>query len=492
MPDQSIPKPRDAMAFLKRKKVVIKPGNEWFDINSGEHAQTFSVAHCSSMDIAEQIFGFMNEALENGESFGDFKKNMLPMMQKSGWYGRDEITAKDKDYINWRLRIMYDTNMSTAYAAGHYRQQMRGAEGRPYLVYKQVQRPSKRDEHEKLHNTAYPVDHLFWDEYYPPNGYRCGCYAVSISESQYRNGPYKKGASGQDLADFKKSIDEKWRYNPGQEVFAPSVKRYGNLRNIQMNDGRSAYQHVRESYRKEMSGFSLTQKEYEKWIDKVLSGDTFQDVPHNIATVQEDVIRKIEIDPKIIADGKAIHHGSRGRGTVSDASGKIVERAFDPEKDFTIEDIKAMPRGLADPDYIFSDITNRQNRIFCYLIEKGKLARLVLRKRTETSSLKLVTFQKVKPDDVLKNGRLNRVYEKWPVGRDYDPHYIALERVALRFLAPSQPAIYDFIAIKTGFQYYSKGVLFKFRAWNYENLRFFQDFFQTSDYLKALSYHSIR
>ncbi len=34
-----------------------------------------------------------------------------------------------------------------------------------------------------------------------------------------------------------------------------------------------------------------------------------------------------------------------------------------------------------------------------------------------------------------------------PVGRDYDSHYIALERVALRFLASSQPAIDDFIVI---------------------------------------------
>ncbi len=412
MPEQDIPKPKDAMAFLKRKKVIIRPGNEWFDINSGEHAQTFSVAHCASVDIAEQIFGFMNEALANGESFQDFKKKMIPMMQESGWYGRPDVTAKDKGYINWRLKIMYQTNMSTAYAAGHYRQQMRGADGRPYLVYKQVQRDTKRDAHEKLHDTAYPADHSFWDEYYPPNGYRCGCYTVSISESQYQNGPYTKGASGPDLAEFRKSVDEKWRYNPGQEVYAPSVKKYENLRGIRMSDGRSAYQHVRESYREEMSGFSLTQKEYEKWVDKVLSGETFQDVPHNIATVQKKVTQKIEIDPKIIADGKAIHHGARGRDTVSDASGKVIQRGLDPEKDFTIEEIKDIPKGLADPDYIFTDITNRLNRIFCYSIGKGMLARIVLRKRTETSSLKLVTFQKVKPDDVLKNGRLQKVYEK--------------------------------------------------------------------------------
>jgi len=409
MPERAVPKPRDAMAYLSRKKVIVDPSNDWFNINSGEHAQTFSVAHLASVDMANQIFQFMNEALENGETLADFKKNMKPLMEKTGWYGRDDISKDNKAYINWRLKIMYETNMSTAYSAGHYRQQIRGAEGRPYLLYKQIQRPTKNDKHEPLHNTAMPINDPFWDKYYPPNDYGCGCYTVSISESQYQNGNYKKGVS----PNFNSTtVPNSWQFNPGQEVYAPSATKYQNLKNINMADGRSAFQHIRESYRKEMSQYSMTQKEYEKWVDKVLAGETFQDAPHNISTIVEGVVQKIDIDPKIISDGKAIHHGARGRRTVADSSGKIIERDINPEKDFSLKEIKEIPRKLADPEYIFIESGKLNQRIFSYEMKDGKLARIVLRKATETTSLRLITFQKVGSDDLLKNGNMNMIYRR--------------------------------------------------------------------------------
>jgi SPP1 gp7 family putative phage head morphogenesis protein len=39
-----------------------------------------------------------------------------------------------------------------------------------------------RDEHRVLSDVTYPVDHVFWFTYYPPNGYRCRCYVIWVAD----------------------------------------------------------------------------------------------------------------------------------------------------------------------------------------------------------------------------------------------------------------------------------------------------------------------
>jgi SPP1 gp7 family putative phage head morphogenesis protein len=105
-------------------------------------------------------------------------------MAEKGWYGGDGHKADEKKYINWRARLMYDTNMKTAYAQAHYRKQLQGSELRPVWVYRsKLVGDNRRADHIALHGRAFRYDDSFWDTYYPPNGWGCECYVTTESEA---------------------------------------------------------------------------------------------------------------------------------------------------------------------------------------------------------------------------------------------------------------------------------------------------------------------
>ncbi len=129
-----------------------------------------------------------------------------------------------------------------------------------------------------------------------------------------------------------------------------------------------------------------------------------------VSTLNERISSTLDLDPKIIADGKAILHGKRERNTISDKTGKVVSREADPQKDFSIAEVYEMASRVSKPDYIFQE--SNGNFIFSYTMSGDKLARVIFKKLSETTSLNLVTYQKVHPDDLLKNGTLRRIYQK--------------------------------------------------------------------------------
>jgi len=78
----------------------------------------------------------MSKHMEDGAGLGAFKRDMRQLMAAKGWYGRPDKTAADKQYINWRLRTIYQTNILTAYSAGETRQMLRQTHLFPYWQYK--------------------------------------------------------------------------------------------------------------------------------------------------------------------------------------------------------------------------------------------------------------------------------------------------------------------------------------------------------------------
>jgi SPP1 gp7 family putative phage head morphogenesis protein len=52
----------------------------------------------------------------------------------------------------------------------------------PNLRYETAGDARVREAHRTLDQAIYPVSHAFWDEYYPPNGYRCRCKVVQTDD----------------------------------------------------------------------------------------------------------------------------------------------------------------------------------------------------------------------------------------------------------------------------------------------------------------------
>jgi uncharacterized protein with gpF-like domain len=52
----------------------------------------------------------------------------------------------------------------------------------PNIKYKTVGDENVRDSHRKLNNIILPIDDVFWNTNYPPNGWGCRCFVQSTDE----------------------------------------------------------------------------------------------------------------------------------------------------------------------------------------------------------------------------------------------------------------------------------------------------------------------
>jgi SPP1 gp7 family putative phage head morphogenesis protein len=179
--NSAAPVPQKAIDFLGRK--VNVETEKWDELKWGEHAHALTVAHSANAGVLDEIHRLLNNAVEKGISYQEFRNGMLDMMKKSGWYGGAGHSEKEERYINWRIGVIYDTNMKTAYAQSNYRDQLQGADLRPIWVYQsQLTGDNRRQEHIALHGKAFRYDDGFWDTYYPPNGWGCECEVETESE----------------------------------------------------------------------------------------------------------------------------------------------------------------------------------------------------------------------------------------------------------------------------------------------------------------------
>ena len=183
---QALP-PKEAIKYFRSKGYKIS--FDWQDVWQEEHAHAFTVAKAMRTDILQDIRRSMDSAIAEGTTLQEFKKQLKPTLQEKGWWGRklliDPKTGEEKEVqlgSSRRLRTIFDTNMRSAYAAGRWERIERVKKTRPYLRYIAVQDNRTRDKHRQWHNTILPVDHPFWQKFYPPNGWHCRCSVQQLSK----------------------------------------------------------------------------------------------------------------------------------------------------------------------------------------------------------------------------------------------------------------------------------------------------------------------
>jgi len=363
------PKPKDAIDFLTRKRVITPKnkeniGDKWEDISGAEHAHAFTAAHITNAQQLEAIRGLMVRSMEEGIPYDRFKADMLSMLEKEGWYLRPDKIG-DAVYSDWRIGIMYQTNMLTSRSAGRYRQQLRSTRLRPFWVYKQIQRPTKRASHESLNNLALRWDDPFWDTYYPPNGWRCECYVETLSTRQYEDGEYQRDVTPTFNPE---SIKPEWRHNPGREVIAPDYTKFKHLANFNLSDGRTARRAIIDFYREEISTMKLGQGEWESKVMRLLQtraakvpdqqagkgevkdglewvnqAEGFKLYVANLDSTIADKLGTAEI--KLLFEDNAIQHSFR--------SSKM---AVNPEQILPASTVKRLPAMIGRPDHIYREI----------------------------------------------------------------------------------------------------------------------------------------
>jgi SPP1 gp7 family putative phage head morphogenesis protein len=206
-------KPEEAIKFFERKSELLRESFDWREVWQEEHARQFTVAKSAGRGVLEDIFSATQDAIQNGTTFAEFQKRLTPVLQAKGWWGgAQDIDPVTGEAVNVqlgsprRLRIIYDTNVRMAFAAGRWERIDRTKALRPFLMYDAVNDARTRPQHRAWDNTVLPIDDPWWKTHYPPNGWNCRCSVVTLSQRQFDDmkgrGEIKTAAPGVKLVDY--------------------------------------------------------------------------------------------------------------------------------------------------------------------------------------------------------------------------------------------------------------------------------------------------
>jgi SPP1 gp7 family putative phage head morphogenesis protein len=179
----------EALAYF-RAKTDLPISFSYMDVRAEAHAVAFVVAKCMQLDLLRDIRQAIDDALAKGITQQQFNRQLIPLLQAAGWWGRQEmLDPKTGEMMSVqlgslrRLQIIYETNLRTAYAAGHWQRIERAAEDRPWLRYVAVLDNRTRPQHRRLHGMVLRWDDSTWNSYFPPLGYRCRCRVQQYSDT---------------------------------------------------------------------------------------------------------------------------------------------------------------------------------------------------------------------------------------------------------------------------------------------------------------------
>lgn len=212
--------PREAIEFFRGK--VNTPTRSWTDLWEAAHGRAWSVAGATTDALLGDIRGEVAKALEQGGTLADFRRSFRDIVARHGW----EHTGT----TGWRAQIIYETNLSMAYAAGRHAQMM--APGTlavfPFWQYVHSGARHPREQHRAWDGKVLRADDAWWKTHYPPNGWNCGCRVRPLSRRdlarQGLDGPEPSprvvmrsvAVPGRGLIQVPEGIDPGFAYNVGE------------------------------------------------------------------------------------------------------------------------------------------------------------------------------------------------------------------------------------------------------------------------------------
>lgn len=169
----------------------LLPSFSHYDVWLYEHSVGFAVAKMMDMDLLAETKAALQTAMQNGTAYRDFEKRLKPFLMARGWWGEQVMTdpadgvAKTVQLGSTRrLRVIFQTNMATAYAAGRWQRIQAYQDDFPFLKYIPSVAEQKRQSHMAYYNRIWRVDDPIWQTIYPPNGYGCQCTVRQLTEAQ--------------------------------------------------------------------------------------------------------------------------------------------------------------------------------------------------------------------------------------------------------------------------------------------------------------------
>lgn len=182
--------PERAVEYFRSRGMRI--AGDWKSVATAVRSGSFSVAGVMKAQVLDDIRAALQDALDNGQTYEDFKKGLVPQLQAAGWWGRwpaDPETGEvlpGKGITPRRLETIFRTNLQGAYMAGRYKGMVEASDSHPYWMYSAILDNRTRPRHRSLHGRVFRWDDPVWQVIYPPNGYNCRCRVRPLTEAQMR------------------------------------------------------------------------------------------------------------------------------------------------------------------------------------------------------------------------------------------------------------------------------------------------------------------
>jgi len=239
--------------FFRRK--LNLPTTRSGQITRDQNDAAFVVAGATKADLLADLRGAVDDAISNGQSLGEFRKQFEEIVARRGWTGWTGEGSKAGRA--WRTRLIYKTNLDTSYAAGRW-QQMTDPDVvrlRPYWRYVHNTVENPRQQHKRWHNLVLRHDHPWWQTHFAPNGFGCNCGVETLNE----RGLKRLGKDGPDAAPndgtyehvdnttgevvtVPTGIQPGWDYAPGQTATERAIA--ARLNRLDSVEATIARQHV--------------------------------------------------------------------------------------------------------------------------------------------------------------------------------------------------------------------------------------------------------
>src|SRR5262249_52020752 len=157
-----------------RDKIPLTP-EKFSALEEAARHKAFTVIAGVEQTILESIRRLVEAALSEGLTVHEFQTQAAEALDRAG------VSVRNA----WYWETGYRTTLQTSYQGGRWKQMPAPSvrSRRPYLRYVSARIPTSRPSHVEKHGLIYPIDHPFWDTWYPPCGFSCLCNVVTVSMS---------------------------------------------------------------------------------------------------------------------------------------------------------------------------------------------------------------------------------------------------------------------------------------------------------------------
>lgn len=185
--------PQEAIAYMQGRELVGETFNA-YDLWQDQHGRAFTISRLARADLLEALQRSLAKSVAGDLSRKDWVDSAEQLLKSAGWWGTKEVTNPDTGELlktrfnHARLQLIFDTNVRQAQAAGQWQRLLRNRRIHPYARYVCMDDDRVRPLHRSWHGVTLPLDDPWWQTHRPPNGYRCRCRIVGVSQRDYDRG----------------------------------------------------------------------------------------------------------------------------------------------------------------------------------------------------------------------------------------------------------------------------------------------------------------